>query len=196
LYVAVMLWLPVANELMANEASPAKLRGAVPITAAPSLNVTVPDGVIPPTEATWAVKVTDCPNLVGAVGVSVVVVPDEVTTCVNVADVLARKFPPPAYFAVIVWLPTDNGIDGVKANVTDVGVEVENAPEPIATLLSKNVTTARSGMPPNIALTTAVKLLGSPYSVGVFDDTTVVVGACATTCVRLIDAGAYALSPE
>ena len=61
-----MLWAPSASDVVANEAMPPD-SAPVPSVLAPSLNVTVPPGVpeAGDTGATVAVKVTDCPTLLG-----------------------------------------------------------------------------------------------------------------------------------
>ena len=62
-YCAVMLWLPVASELVAYVATPEPLRVPEPSLVAPSRKVTVPVGVplLPEAPATVAVKVTLVP---------------------------------------------------------------------------------------------------------------------------------------
>src|SRR5579872_383951 len=59
LYTAVMVWVPVVEKLVDRVALPPASTVAVPITAFPSLKVTVPVGVPAPgaTGATTAVKV-------------------------------------------------------------------------------------------------------------------------------------------
>src|SRR5439155_15144333 len=58
-----MLWVPVANDEVLNEALP-PLSVPVPSVVVPSENVTVPVGV-PELALTVAVKVTDCPKTDG-----------------------------------------------------------------------------------------------------------------------------------
>jgi len=54
------------------------------------------------------VKVTDCPDDEGFTEVVMVdVVVALFTVCVRVEDVLPDQFPPAAYVAVRLWLPTD-----------------------------------------------------------------------------------------
>ena len=60
-----MEWLPAVSEEV-EKLAVAPLRGIVASVVDPSLNVTVPVGVPePPDFATVAVKVTDCPNVLG-----------------------------------------------------------------------------------------------------------------------------------
>ena len=59
-YAAVIVWTPAVSRLVESDASPF-VSGAVPITVAPSENVTVPDGVPAPDE-TAAVNVTVPPG--------------------------------------------------------------------------------------------------------------------------------------
>ncbi len=70
-----MEWLPLASELVTNEACPVPSSDAEPSVAAPSLNVTVPVGV-PPAPVTAPVKVTGAPHAAGvAVPGNAVVLP-------------------------------------------------------------------------------------------------------------------------
>ena len=84
------------------DALPVASRVAVPIVAAPSLNVTVPAGtpVAGANAATVAVSVTACSTVEGLGVVVRVVAVSPFTTCVTAADVLARKSRLPPYAAV------------------------------------------------------------------------------------------------
>ena len=88
-------WLPTASEEAANVALP-ELKLAVPSVAAPSRNVTVPDGV-PAAELTVAVNVTDWPNSDGFTEeLTVVELFALLTVWVMGADVLGLKLLSPA----------------------------------------------------------------------------------------------------
>ena len=57
-----MEWLPTFSDEVVNVAWALPLSVPVPMTIAPSLNVTVPVGAAP---VTVAVKITDCPKALG-----------------------------------------------------------------------------------------------------------------------------------
>ena len=68
----------------------------VPRAAVPSINVTVPPAVPEPAGVTVAVKVTDCPAMVGFFDDATdVVVATLLTTWLKVLDVLPAKLPSP-----------------------------------------------------------------------------------------------------
>jgi hypothetical protein len=89
----VIEWLPAASEEVVKPAV-APLRGTVPSVVAPSLNVTEPVGVPePPDFETVAVKVTDCPTVLGLTeDVSVVLVDTAVPTVVDTVEALLAAF--------------------------------------------------------------------------------------------------------
>jgi hypothetical protein len=61
-----MRWTPVVRDDVVNVACPEALSVPMPIVVVPSSNVTVPVGVpVPLLGVTVAVKVTDCPNVLG-----------------------------------------------------------------------------------------------------------------------------------
>jgi len=99
-YTAVMLCgLPVTDsDEVANVATPDALGAPVPKVVAPSLKITVPEGVPPPgaTGLTAAVNVTDCPNSDGLMEeLRVVVVAAWLTVCDSADEVLVTKFTSP-----------------------------------------------------------------------------------------------------
>src|SRR5437773_1393370 len=83
----------------------------LPSVVAPSLHVTVPDGVPGPGAVTRsvAVSVSLCPHTDGfALDASTVVVAALFTVWVSAAEVLVAKLASPAYTAVSEWLATDS----------------------------------------------------------------------------------------
>src|SRR5260221_1960375 len=85
-----MVWVPSVSEEVVNAAAPAA-SAAVPITVAPSLNVTVPVGVPAPL-LTVAVNVTACPTLLGLTeDARAVVVGTLLTAWLSARDVLGVK---------------------------------------------------------------------------------------------------------
>src|SRR5216684_2488487 len=110
LYTAVMLWAPIASELLLQVADPAASACAPqPVMVVPaSLKFTVPVGVPAPGAVALmvAVKVTDWPNTDGfADELRLVVVDAWLTVCVSVALVLVVKLVSPLYTAVMLWAP-------------------------------------------------------------------------------------------
>ena len=81
---------------------PLPLRVPVPRVLEPSVNVTVPDGVVEPVPVTVAVKVTVWPKTDGfGEPVTVVVLLLALTVCVSAAEELVTKFVSPEYVAVM-----------------------------------------------------------------------------------------------
>jgi hypothetical protein len=121
----VIEWLPMARDEVVKGAV-APLRGTVPSVVAPSLNVTVPVGV--PEPLTVAVKVTDCPNVLGLrEDVSVVfVAPAVVTVVVTVAALLAGLGSEVVLVTVAVFVMTVPA--GVAALTFAVNANVAVAP--------------------------------------------------------------------
>jgi hypothetical protein len=95
-YDTVMVWLPAASDDVVKLAVP-PASVALPMETPPSLNVTVPVGVLELTVGvTVAVKVTAWPNTDGFTElVTVVVVASRLTVWVIAAEVLALKLPSP-----------------------------------------------------------------------------------------------------
>ena len=84
--------MPLVNVAMGSTAWPIVLIGALPRDLEPSLKVTVPVGVPPALELTFAVKLTVCPKFDGlGEELKLVVVGLIWTTCVTVPE-LAVKF--------------------------------------------------------------------------------------------------------
>ena len=78
--------------LEARVATPELLRVATPICVLPCTKVTVPVAMGPEAEVTFAVKVTDLPNVEGfGEVVTMVVVLSWFTVCVPVAEVLPKS---------------------------------------------------------------------------------------------------------
>src|ERR1700674_586038 len=102
-------WVPTVSADVANVAWPDESRPAVPSRVAPSLKLTLPEGLklVAAAGCTEAVKVTCEPNPVGlALAVIPVTVPTVTPTiCVTEDDVLDAKFESPLYLAVIEWGP-------------------------------------------------------------------------------------------
>jgi len=95
LYVAVIVSVPVASDVVVSIATPA-LSAAVPKVFVPNLNVTDPVGVPVVEDVTVAVKVTDWPVIDGfGDAVSVMLVAAFVTTWDIAVDVLAALFASP-----------------------------------------------------------------------------------------------------
>src|SRR5204863_5692451 len=94
LYVALTVWPPTLNAVVASVARPEALMVMLVGVPPSMLNVTVPVRVPAPgdTALTVAVKVTDWPNTDGLnEDASVVVVSALLTVCVAAAEVLAKK---------------------------------------------------------------------------------------------------------
>src|SRR5436189_134779 len=108
-----MLWVATPRLAVVKVAWPL-LSVPVPKVVAPSLKVTVPEGVPAPgaLAVTVAVNVTDWPDTAGFVADdSAVVVATTVggaafTVWLSAAEVLPVKLASPPYTAVIEWLPT------------------------------------------------------------------------------------------
>ncbi len=91
LYTAVMEWLPTVRPVVENAAVPELVSVTVPRVAVPFLKVTLPVGMGPVEAVTPAVKVTEVPCTAGLwLEERVVWVTAGLTTCVSVAEVLAR----------------------------------------------------------------------------------------------------------
>src|SRR3954467_15155752 len=110
-----MTWPPAAARLVVNVAAPPAPTATVPRTVFPSLNVTVPVGVVAPgaTAATVAVKVTAWPVTAGLTDDRrATVVVAGLTVTVAAAESLAAKPLEPEKEAVSAWAPrpSDTGI--------------------------------------------------------------------------------------
>jgi hypothetical protein len=154
-----MLPLPVAS------------RVAVPRvkTLVVSLKVTVPVGVGPEAEVTFAEKVTDWPKIEGfGAAAAVTVAPVPSTTWLSAVEVLAAWPASPAYAAVMEWEPT------ARALVAKVAVPAAfNMPVPRALVASLKVTVP-VGVP-DVEVTVAVNVTVCPVGEGFSDDERVVV---------------------
>jgi hypothetical protein len=117
-----MVCAPTASVVVAKVAMPVTLRVPVPRVVAPSLKVTVPEGVplLGAVALTVAVNVTLEPMSEGFDEEAMVVADAPLfTTCERLADVLVAKLVSPAYTALSACVPT-------------VNVEVENVATPAA----------------------------------------------------------------
>lgn len=131
------------------------LRLPVPKVVAPSLNVTVPEGVPLPGDVaeTVAVNVTDCPETEGLWSeVTPVVVSALFTVCETAGEfVLPLKLLLPANSAVIEWEPTLNEL------LESVATLPLNVPVPKVVAPSLNVTDPLTvPLPGEVTLTVAV----------------------------------------
>ena len=96
LYTAVMLFVPVLNAAVVNVATPLAFTAELPSVEVPSINFTVPVGMIPVNELTVAVKVTDALSVEGfSDEVSAVVVFPACTVWFRTPEVPGLKFPSP-----------------------------------------------------------------------------------------------------
>jgi hypothetical protein len=174
-YAALIECDPAASEEVANVPTPEALSVPVPSTVAPSLNVTVPVGVLvlPAAFDTVAVNVTCCPVVIGfAEDVSAVEVAVR-TVSLTAVEVLPKKLVSPEYFAVIEWVPT------AKEAVLNIAwAFAPSGPVPICVLPSKNCT-GPVGIPVVELDTVAVNVTDCPKAPGFADDTTTVeLAAC------------------
>lgn len=136
----------------------------MPRTFAPSLNVTVPDGVACELAlaATVAVKVTEVPVDEGfrdeTSEVVVATWSGALITCVKAVLVLVKNAASPAYVAVIEWLP------GPRAEVLNEACPLAIVPLPSTVAPSLKVTVP-PGVPvamPDTFVTVAVKVTDAP----------------------------------
>src|SRR5438105_521261 len=105
--------LPTDSSAYVNGACPAPFRGALPRIAPLSLKLTFPVATPLPEEVTIAVKVIGTPKFEGlAEDTTVVDVCVWLTTCTRTGEVLLSKALLPPYTAVMLCVPTDNGIAG------------------------------------------------------------------------------------
>src|SRR5260370_22037800 len=97
-----MLWAPAASAAVVRVATP-PANALVPMTTPASLKITVPVGV-PPALATFAVKVTGCPGMLGLTddetATVVTVWPTDLVYTDMVLDALLGL---PAYVADTAW---------------------------------------------------------------------------------------------
>lgn len=92
-----MLWVATFKVVVATVAMPLEFKAADPICVLPSMNETVPVGMIPAVEVTVAVNWTDWLSVEGFVDdTSVVLVFSCCTSWLKALDALAAKFPLPA----------------------------------------------------------------------------------------------------
>src|SRR5258707_6097362 len=118
-----MAWRPATEKLVVNVAVPPAPTATVPRITLPSLNVTVPVGVVAPgaTAATVAVKVTAWPVTAGLTDDRrATVVAAGLTVTVTAAEVLPAKPTVPAKEAVSAWvpMPSDTGTVAWPAALT------------------------------------------------------------------------------
>ena len=165
---------PELSDAIVNAACPPE-SVTIPRVAAPSVNVTDPVGV-PLEPLTPAVKVTDCPIVLGFTDDErVVVVEVGVTLWINADDVLLLKFVSPPYAAVI---ECDAAL---KDEVVKVACPLASVVLPRVVPPSLNVTVP-VGVPPE-PTTVAVKVTDCPAVLGFAEEDTVVVVAIAVTVI-------------
>jgi hypothetical protein len=152
-YFAVMECEPTVRDDVVKVALP-PASGAVPRVAALFLNVTSsPSGGAMEPALTVAVKVTDCPSLLGFnEDVTTVVVADLLTVCVSTADVLVRNAASPGYLALIESVPAGSAV------VVNVALPLVNVPVPkVAEPFVKVMVSPSAGVP-WLELTAAVNV--------------------------------------
>jgi hypothetical protein len=176
-----------------NDAVPVTSSVPVPMLVAPSLNVTVPEGV--PTvlgPLTVAVKVTLWPCAEGlGEDASVVVLDAVLTVCDTAVEVLTANLASPEYLAVIECEPMES------VAVWNVAWPELRVPLPICVLPSKN-STVPVIVPAELLPTVAVNVTDCPKEDGLADETSdVVVTAPLILWLRAVELlGSNVPSPE
>lgn len=160
-----MLWVPCVNALVLKLAV-VPLTVPVPNVVAPSLNVTVPVGLVP--LAIVAVNVTFEPKATDKLLLLNVVVVAAKIIWVMAVDVLLALLVSPPYTAVMLWLPTANAL------VAKLAVVPAMVPEPRTVVPSLNVTEPVGVMPPE-SVAVKVMLVPTPGATLLLATTTVVV---------------------
>lgn len=177
---AVIEWLPIARVDDVKVALPPVTVAALASVVVPSVNLTVPVGVLPPTPAMVAVKVIDWPEVEGFAEDVTVVVVAPWTDC-ETEPLLLLKPPVPVKAAEMVCVATASEV------VVNVALPLATA-TPDASVVAPSVNvTVPVGVAPD-ELTVAVKVTDCPGPEGFADDVTAVVVAevaVFTVCVSV-----------
>jgi hypothetical protein len=167
LYTAVMDLVPAPKVVVVKWATPT-LSVTVPSAAVPFLKVTVPVGV-PHAEDTVALKVSDCPKVLGfRLEVIVVAVGSLLMTSLRIPEVLTVKLASPEYVEVMVLVPAEGNVL-LRLACPPLSVTMPKVAPPFLNV------TVPDGVPPNWPATVAVKVMAWLMSAGLLEETTVVV---------------------
>src|SRR6516165_9806250 len=186
-----MAWLAATAKLVVNVAVPPGPTATVPRTTLPSMNVTVPVGVVAPgaTAATVAVKVTAWPVTAGlSDDRRATVVAAGLTVTATAAEVLSANPVVPEKETVSAWVPMPSDVGMVARPAASSGAEPSS-------VFPSRKKTVPIGVPA-WELTVAVSVSICPTTAVAVDVLSVVVVGAATTGVAVLSSTPTLLEDE